>query len=383
MPTSPHFRLSLSKRAASETAIERNARKLPALAWLAIGSLSLGCPQVLDDPFQVTEKANAGQGGFSGETALEAGRSGALGASRGGTGSALIATGGMPAMAVPSKDAAVEVESPDATADAAIAALDTGLLEDADVDASEASPTCVDGFQNQNETAIDCGGECASCLLQSLKHRYRFEGAGTVAIDSVGTQNGTLINATLFGDGNLTLNGNDAFVQLPAGVISGLSSTTIEVWLTWSGGPRWQRIFDFGSSTADGVVPQSGQTYLGLSPDGANRRVTALYSLDRVASETRLVTASALPSNRLVHLALVVDAINSTMSIYLDGSLDTFVALTPELSQLDDTNNWIGRSQFATDPFVIATYAEFRIYKRALIAAEVFQTFTAGPDDLP
>jgi hypothetical protein len=58
-------------------------------------------------------------------------------------------------------------------------------------------------------------------------------------------------------------------------------------------------------------------------------------------------------------------------------------ALTNQLSQIDDVNNWLGRSQFTPDPGFAGTYDEFRIYSAALTDAQIAASFAKGPDMLP
>jgi hypothetical protein len=42
------------------------------------------------------------------------------------------------------------------------------------------------------------------------------------------------------------------------------------------------------------------------------------------------------------------------------------------------TQNWIGRSMFSADPYLDGQVDGFRIYNRALSAAEVSSLFSAG-----
>ena len=99
------------------------------------------------------------------------------------------------------------------------------------------------------------------------------ETAGTIAADSVGGQNGTLLPADPDGkglgpkwvagklDGGLQRRADGTandYVHLPIGdLINTLESTTFAVWVNWAGssGGSWQRIFDFGSGTTDLRVP--------------------------------------------------------------------------------------------------------------------------------
>ena len=85
----------------------------------------------------------------------------------------------------------------------------------------------------------------AALLNGGVVHRYSFNGEGKGAIDSIGSKNGSITGgATLKETGYLTLDGVNDQVELPAGLISNLSSTTIEAWVNWKGHP-----------------PRSGQTY--------------------------------------------------------------------------------------------------------------------------
>ena len=43
-------------------------------------------------------------------------------------------------------------------------------------------------------------------------------------------------------------------------------------------------------------------------------------------------------------------------------------------------NNWLGRSQWAPHPLFQGIYDEFRIYSKALSAAQIAEDFAKGPD---
>ena len=89
-------------------------------------------------------------------------------------------------------------------------------------------------------------------------HRYSFEGApgATLVADSVGTADGTAIGGASFtGDGRLTLNGVNGYVDLPNGIISSLINVSLETWVKWNGGSQRQRLFDFGSNSGGENAP--------------------------------------------------------------------------------------------------------------------------------
>jgi hypothetical protein len=67
--------------------------------------------------------------------------------------------------------------------------------------------------------------------------------------------------------------------------------------------------------------------------------------------------------------------------MYLDGVLVASGPASKPLSALsDDNNNWLGRSQYPSDPFFAGTINEFRLYSGAMTSAQVAASFTAGPN---
>ena len=78
-------------------------------------------------------------------------------------------------------------------------------------------------------------------------------------------------------------------------------------------------------------------------------------------------------------MAVVADDQNNKLTIYLNGSLESEATWNDSLSSIHDINVWLGRSQFAADPELGATYHEFRIYSVALTAAELALSAKAGP----
>jgi len=282
-------------------------------------------------------------------------------------------------------DSGVVVDS--GSSDAATeASIDAGT--DAGADAG-CEPSCVVDLcpSDPNKTEPgECGcgvdeagaANCAA-LRTSLLHRYRFDGTGTVVTDAVSDADGTVINAALDGSGTLTLAGGttNQYVELPDGIISALSNATFEVWLIWQGGGGWQRAFDFGDSNGT-----SGVTYVFVTPQrgGGTAALRSTMSLSGSATEVVIDGAAALPTGTLRHLAVVVDDQNNLLKLYLDGVLQNSVANTRALSDLNDVNNWLGRSQFSADPELSGTYHEFRIYNAALSDAQIAASFGYGAD---
>lgn len=297
--------------------------------YMSTATLLSGCPQLLSDEFQFVGGQAGGAGGFeprdAGDTDQNRAGAGADGPSGPG-------------------------DLPDASA-----------LPAQRPDASTSSP-------------IDA-------LRAALAERYSFDGTGEDAIDSSGGANGQIYNASLDGSGFVRLTGShDSYVSLPSGLLSSGSDRTVEVWLIWRGGGSWQRIFDFGMSDAGALEQGSGTSYLFLTPRSDRGAMQLTYSRRGLSGEVTLHGSRSLPTDTLVQVAVAVDSIEGALSLYVDGILDETVALTQPLSSIVDDNAWIGRSQFAGDPGLVADVFDFRIYNQALDAQQIALSYELGSD---
>lgn len=237
------------------------------------------------------------------------------------------------------------------------------------------------------------GSACAMCaeLKAALAHRYDFEGTGAAVMDRVGTAHGTVQGggslSKLDGKGVVVLTGGDSgpYVDLPNHVLSALTSATLETWVTWGGGDSWQRIFDFGDTTAAAEYsPGTGKSYLFLTPQtdsGSGGTLRAVYSRGggSATAEIRADGSGALPQ-ALTQVVVVVDPTAQKLLVYMDGQSVAEQAFTASLSELNDVNAWLGRSQYDADPELKGTLHDFRIYGKALTAAQIAASFAGGAD---
>jgi Alpha-L-arabinofuranosidase B, catalytic/Alpha-L-arabinofuranosidase B (ABFB) domain/Concanavalin A-like lectin/glucanases superfamily/Lamin Tail Domain/NPCBM-associated, NEW3 domain of alpha-galactosidase len=163
------------------------------------------------------------------------------------------------------------------------------------------------------------------------------------------------------------LNGGGEYVNLPTGIVSGLSDFTVSAWVNPSATSTWSRIFDFGT----------GQTVnMFMTVDGGGAGLRFAITTNGGGGEQQLTGGGQLPLNTWSHVAVTLSG--STGTLYLNGnSVATNPNMTLHPSSLGNTNqNWIGRSQYP-DPFLDATVDDFNIYNRALTPAEV-ATLAAG-----
>lgn len=268
----------------------------------------------------------------------------------------------------------------------------------------------------------------ATPLSKSPIHRYSFnnpasdDATGAELTDSIGGAHGVVISGE-FGDlpeftgTELRLPGGvsaDApYGDLPNGLISGLEATTIESWVTIEGVQTWSRIFDFGSNSPGGDDGEltgteddnggntEGLDYLFLSAQRggeANQHRVEFRNEDPAGGGITTVDfdiEKELPET--FHFAVVYDPegnpildflLNPTgeftpaLKVYANGELVAEGGTSLELSDLNDVNNWLGRSNWTNDANFEGTFDEFRIYDYALSPDEVLGSSEAGPDEL-
>jgi len=241
--------------------------------------------------------------------------------------------------------------------------------------------------------AAGAGGSGGSTAASLLLHRYDFEGEGTTAVDRVGDADGAILGgATLTGTGELLLDGVDDYVALPPRLVSHLPAVTFAAWLTWESEPSrcWQRIFDFGNNDAEtpgdaGLATSSvfvTPSNCGAASQDPPHVLTAAREV--VGSVQWVRTSSPLPVEEPAFVALVFSDVDERFELYLDGELVAGEGVRPAMSlaDLDDTNDWLGRSQWIQDQgtFLRGRYDEFRIYRGALSPQELRELARRGPD---
>jgi len=164
------------------------------------------------------------------------------------------------------------------------------------------------------------------------------------------------------GFGNaIRLNGGqpNQYVDLPDGIVNGLTDFTIGAWVNWNGGQDWARIFDFGNNTG---------LFMFLTPN-AGGAPGARFAITTGGGEQQITAANPLPTG-WHHVAVTLS--DTVGTLYVDGqavATNPNITLTPS-SLGNTTNNWIGRSQFA-DPLLNGAVDDFNIFNRALSQADI------------
>lgn len=239
-------------------------------------------------------------------------------------------------------------------------------------------PTCLDGEEPP---------------LGSLVHRYDFSGTGTVLKDLVGAADGAIMEgAKLDGSGVLALPGRvnddkgnqiqpDQYVDLPNGIVSPLPDVTFVVWTSWLGGAGFQRLFDFGDSTAGEGQGDRGRNYIAVLY-GSN-----FANGDQLGSEIAAPSTPTLSLGSYFKLTKgqefqVALSYQSKQRVALYAEAQELIAspVQRSLSELNDVNCWLGRSQWLKDHGYRGSYNEFRIYNVALNSCQLATLKARGPD---
>jgi len=84
-----------------------------------------------------------------------------------------------------------------------------------------------------------------------------------------------------------------------------------------------------------------------------------------------VLSTAALPGNQWVHVAVTLSG--GTLTLYVNGAaVNSTSGVTLAPFRLGPTSkNWLGRSQYSSDPRFAGQIDDFRIYRGALTAAQV------------
>jgi DUF1680 family protein len=206
--------------------------------------------------------------------------------------------------------------------------------------------------------------------LPAFVAHYPFdEASGATVSDATGngrtaTIAGSVARTTGHSGSAALLNGSTSYVNLPSGILGGAAAFSVATWVRIDTAGTWTRIFDFGTGTG---------AYLFLTPRSSAGTARYAITSGGAGAEQQINAPAALPTGTWTHVA--VTHTGNVGVLYVNGAeVARNSALTIRPSVLGSTTqNWIGRSQYAGDPYLAAAVDDFRIYSRALSAAEISQ----------
>ncbi|WP_228853013.1 LamG-like jellyroll fold domain-containing protein [Aegicerativicinus sediminis] len=151
--------------------------------------------------------------------------------------------------------------------------------------------------------------------------------------------------------------GGTKFIKLPADIASH-KAITVATWVKLIGTTAWQRIWDFGND-------QSENMYLTSKNGSGNVQFTITNG-----GLTQNLNGPVLETGRWIHVAVTLDA--TGISLYVNGTEVDKLNQTP-ISPIDfkPVLNYIGRSQYSSDPLLNASVDDFKIYNYKLAPSEL------------
>ncbi|MBN1517303.1 hypothetical protein JXA32_12140 [Candidatus Sumerlaeota bacterium] len=222
---------------------------------------------------------------------------------------------------------------------------------------------CVsDGLSGSDQALLNITVEDTA----QIAVHYKFDGDTN---DCIGIFDGVPAGSPVYATGQLDqaidLDGSNDLVTLPEGVAE-FDDITIAAWVNWDGGGSWQRIFDFGNGTSE---------YMFLTPSSGTGILR--FAMLTGSGEQQLNASSALSTSAWRHVAVTISG--NTGRMYVNGSQVAYnLSMTINPSDINQAINYIGDSQWSSDPFFNGRIDDFRIYNYALSVAEIADVMSGG-----
>jgi len=174
------------------------------------------------------------------------------------------------------------------------------------------------------------------------------------------------------------------------GVANGGSGQfTFEAWFKHTGSQTWSRIFDFGSSGTADATPEitgpggsgEGRDYLMYSAqiggDVGNHRLE-LRNEDPAGGGIMTSDNPTTTFNTDTHVVLTWDEASGKITAYEKGAQVNTMTVDDKMSDLNDINVWLGRSNWTADQNFQGEFDEVRFYDYVLTPGQVLGNFQAG-----
>ncbi|WP_219813180.1 LamG-like jellyroll fold domain-containing protein [Rathayibacter sp. AY2B7] len=174
--------------------------------------------------------------------------------------------------------------------------------------------------------------------------------AGTTAIDLPGGAAGST---------------SAPYLTVPNGLFQGVTQTTVSAWTKWSGTGGFQWLWCLG------ISPDAASAFA-PSFDGGSAR--AIIKQLKDGGETGVSSSSPLQKDQWVNVAATMDG--TTVTLYLNGlqvaTAPASVDLAKQLYSASASKSGnIGRALWNVHPYFDGAIDDFRVYDRALTAAQV------------
>jgi hypothetical protein len=237
----------------------------------------------------------------------------------------------------------------------------------------------------------------------TMLHRWSFnETSGTIAHDSIGGANGTLMGNASFNGGYAVLPNtgsatDNSYVSIPGGLLNSLSAVTVECWVTNNGWANGNTFVGFGgpwtnSGSGTNFIDFFARWYNAIS---AFQIQTTAGDSGIVGLGTRVNYNSITSPPSPTHYVYTYNPAMGTVALYTNGVFSGSASgVTIPLSTLGTNVGTIGMAVWNTNygasipntsgnrPFMTAGISEVRIYSSILTSNQIAADYQLGPDQL-
>jgi hypothetical protein len=162
--------------------------------------------------------------------------------------------------------------------------------------------------------------------------------------------------------GPYTLDGVDDYVDVPDNITADIYDFTVAAWVNLNSVDTWSRIFDFGRDTTYNMF---------LTPSSDTGAIRFTITTTGNSDEQQINGSGTVSTGSWQYVAVVKNG--NTGILYMNGNetgRNSNMTLRP--ADLGNTvNNYIGRSQYADDPYLNGSVDDFFIYNRPLSSSEI------------
>ena len=168
------------------------------------------------------------------------------------------------------------------------------------------------------------------------------------------------------GSASLQLSGSSLqYVQIPS-FTTGTRGLTFACWFRSNNNPTWARIFDFSNAQeSDNIAAFINNGYLGISVLNGNFH----YQFDNLVS--------GMNDNVWRHFAWTIST-DGTYTVYIDGQTSGSLMKTSQYypNAISRRLNYLGKSNWAVDPYFTGKIDDFRMYNKVLNTSEIVNLFS-------
>lgn len=180
----------------------------------------------------------------------------------------------------------------------------------------------------------------------------------------------TPLQNPIWSGGPYTLNGTSDYIDLPDGVTVNLYDFSVATWVNLDQNVTWTRVFDFGMDT-------NYNMFFTTSSESGYPRFAITISGN--GNEQMINGTSIFPTGSWQHVVVVKSG--NTGILYInnqEAGRNSNLTLRP-LDLGKTVNNYLGRSQYSSDPYLDGQISTFAFYNRTISTAEISALFNDKP----